>query len=333
MTKLSRLAVYAWGVLIYNLMVILWGAFVRATGSGAGCGSHWPLCNGEAVPRIAQIETIIEFTHRLSSGLALILVIGLFVWVFRAWPKGHITRRAASFALLFIFTEALVGAGLVLFEWVAYNISLARAVVMALHLVNTFLLLGALTLTAWWVSGGRPVRLRGQGIIGWSLALGFGGMLILGASGGVTALGDTLFPANSLAEGLQQDFSPTAHFLVRLRLLHPLIAVSVGILVILAGTICNYRRPNPVTKRFARVLTVLYLIQLVAGALNVALLAPIWLQLMHLLLADLIWITLVLLASSALAQPVPVEVGESLDYSQKGTVWQTTPNLGRPSRE
>ncbi len=42
---------YAWGVLLWNVLVALWGAYVRATGSGAGCGSHWPTCNGEILPR------------------------------------------------------------------------------------------------------------------------------------------------------------------------------------------------------------------------------------------------------------------------------------------
>jgi heme A synthase len=193
--KLNRFAGYAWGVLVYNLLVIMWGAYVRATGSGAGCGNHWPLCQGEVVPRPQQIETMIEFSHRLSSGLALLVVIVLFIWAFRAYPKGHPVRLGGSLSLFFIITEALVGAGLVLFELVAYNTSLARAMVMALHLVNTFLLLGALTLTAWWGSGGRPLRLRGQGSLIWLLAIGLVGMLILGASGGVTALGDTLYPA------------------------------------------------------------------------------------------------------------------------------------------
>jgi heme A synthase len=330
--KLSRLAIYAWGVLIFNLVVILWGAYVRASGSGAGCGSHWPLCNGEAFPRTPQIATMIEFTHRLSSGLALILIIGLFGWVFRAYARGHITRRAASFSLLFIFTEALVGAGLVLFELVAHNTSIARAVVIALHLMNTFLLLGALALTAWWISGGRPVRLKGQGLIGWVLGIGLVSMLVLGASGGVTALGDTLFPARSLAEGLQQDFSPTAHILVRLRLFHPLIAVSVGIYLIIAGAVSTRLRPGAVTKRLARLLTVLYLVQLGAGALNVALQAPIWLQLVHLLLSDLIWITLVLLVSTALARPVPIQSEETISPGQDKQVLPESPTLAGTSR-
>jgi heme A synthase len=304
MFKLNRFAVYAWGVLGYNLAVILWGAYVRATGSGAGCGSHWPLCNGEVLPQSPQLETIIEFTHRLSSGLALLLVIGLLVWAFRAYPKGHTVRLGAGGSMFFIITEALVGAGLVLFELVAYDTSTARAVAIAVHLINTFLLLGALTLTAWWASGGQPLKLKGQGAMGWLLGLGLISMLILGSSGAITALGDTLFPMESLRGGLQADFSPAAHFLIRLRLFHPLIAVGVGVYLFLAATFCNLQRPNPLTRRLTNILIVLYLAQLSAGALNVVLLAPLWLQLVHLFFSDLIWITLILLTASTLVEPV-----------------------------
>ncbi len=332
--KLNRFAGYVWAVLVYNLAVILWGAYVRATGSGAGCGSHWPLCNGEILPRTDQVETMIEFSHRLTSGLALLLVIGLVIWAFRAYPKGHQVRLGAGLSMFFMITEALVGAGLVLFELVADNSSMARAVVMALHLMNTFLLLGSLTLTAWWASGGRPIRLKGQGRIGWLLAIAFVSMLILGASGGVTALGDTLFPARSLAEGLQQKFSPTAHILIRLRLFHPLIAVSVGIYLILAAAICNLLRPARLTKRLARLLVILYLVQLGAGGLNVLLLAPIWMQLLHLFLSDVIWITLVLLASSVLAQPAPVETGGPLVQEKEQTgLPGRTPQLQRAAKK
>jgi heme A synthase len=61
-------------------------------------------------------------------------------------------------------------------------------------------------------------------------------------------------------------------------------------------------RPTPDTIRFSRALIALFLVQLATGALNVFLLAPIWLQLVHLFLADLVWITCVLLAAAALAQ-------------------------------
>lgn len=298
--KLSRFAIYAWAVLAYNLLVILWGAYVRATGSGAGCGSHWPLCNGEVVPRSPQAETLIEFTHRLSSGLAFLLVVGLLVWAFRTFPRGHIVRWAAGLSMLFMIAEALIGAGLVIFQLVAYNDSIARALSIAAHLVNTFLLLTGLTLSARWAAGGEPVRLRRQGVFGWLLGLGFIAMLVLGVSGALTALGDTLFPAGSLAEGLKQDFSPTAHFLIRLRLLHPVIAVSVTLFLILVATLCRLSRPGPASSAFSQALTLLLLLQLGAGVINVALLAPVWMQLVHLFLADLIWVVLVLLAASVL---------------------------------
>lgn len=300
--RLDKFAKYAWGVLAYNLAVILWGAYVRATGSGAGCGSHWPLCNGEVLPRAPQIETIIEFTHRLTSGVALLLVIGLIIWAFRLYPKGHPVRFGTGLSLFFIITESLLGAGLVLFKLVDQDTSTTRAVAGALHLVNTFLLVGALALTAWWASGGRPVQLGNQRILQVITGIALAAMLLLGASGAVTALGDTLFPATSLSEGLQQKFSPTAHFLVRLRLFHPIIAVAVGAYIIIVMGVINARQPNPLTRRLSRVFTVLYGAQLVAGAVNVVLLAPIWLQLAHLLVSDVLWILLVLFAASAFAQ-------------------------------
>lgn len=300
--KLNRFAKYAWGVLTYNLAVILWGTYVRATGSGAGCGSHWPLCNGEVIPRTPQVATMIEFAHRISSGLALLLVVGLIIWAFRLYPTSHPVRLSAGLSMVFMISEALVGAGLVLFKLVAQDTSTARTMVITIHLMNTFLLLAALTLTAWWASGGRPVQLKGQGWLGLALGLGFLAMLILGASGAVTALGDTLFPASSLAEGLQQKFSPTAHFLVRLRLFHPLIAIAVGVYVVIVIGLFNARRPDPLARQIGRIFTILYFVQLGAGAFNVLLLAPIWIQLWHLLMSDALWIMWVLFATATLAQ-------------------------------
>mgnify|MGYP001036700007 CR=1 FL=1 len=316
--KVRRFAAYTWALLAYNLVVILWGAFVRATGSGAGCGAHWPTCNGEVIPRAPQVETMIEFTHRLSSGLVLLLVIGLVVWAYRAFPKGDPVRWGALFSLIFTITEALVGAGLVLFELVADNDSMARAWSMAIHLINTFLLLGAVTLTAWWASGGAQLRLRNQGAVGRVLLGGFLGMLLLGVSGAITALGDTLFPAGSLAEGLRQDFSPTAHILIQLRIWHPVIAVAVGFYLFFAARFVAQQRHTVLTRRFAWGVMALFGIQLIAGVVNLALLAPVWMQLVHLLLADLVWITLVLLSAAALAQPLPQT--SPLEVARPGTV-------------
>jgi heme A synthase len=302
---------YAWIVLGYLILVILWGAFVRATGSGAGCGSHWPLCNGVVVPRAPRTETIIEFTHRLSSALSGLLVIALLVWAFRLYPKGHLVRRGAVLSLVFILTEGLLGAGLVLFEWVADNASVARAISMGAHLINTFLLLAAVTLTAWWAgaatrAGENPVLyLRGQGRVGWLIAGGLFALVILGVSGAVTALGDTLFPSGSLSEGIAQDFMPTAHFLVRLRIYHPILAVLTGIYLVWAGRAIAAARPGIGALAFSRLITILVAIQLVAGFVNVLLNVPVWMQLVHLLLADLLWIAAVLLGAAALSRPAP----------------------------
>lgn len=302
--KRTRFATYAWVVLAYNLAVIVWGAFVRASVSGNGCGSHWPLCNGEFIPTAPQLKTLIEFSHRLTSGLSVVLLVGLAVWAWRAYPRGHRVRRAALLSVVFIFTEALVGAGLVLFELVAENASTARALFMSVHLLNTFVLLAMLALTAWWATDGPPVRLTGQGIVPHLCALGLLGLLVLAVSGAITALGDTLFPARTLSAGMQQDFSPTAHFLLRLRVLHPALALAVGCYVVLtASYISNFLRPTARVKRLSALLITVFLLQLGAGLLNLYLLAPVWLQLTHLLLADLLWLALVLTTAAALAVP------------------------------
>ncbi len=300
----KRFSTYAWAVLAYNVVVILWGAYVRATGSGAGCGSHWPLCDGVVLPRAPRTETLVELSHRLSSGLALLLVGVLFVWAFRIYPKNSRVRRGAAFSMLFVITEALVGAGLVLFELVADNTSMTRAFSTSVHLVNTFLLLAALTLTTWWASGGPTVRLRGQGVRLWALGLALLALLILGMTGAITALGDTLFPPASLAEGLRQDLDPTANFMIRLRAVHPVVAIATAFYLFLIVGLPEIIGDHPDTKRYARWLVALFVVQLVAGVINVVLLAPIWMQMLHLLLADLSWIVLVLLAASALGERV-----------------------------
>lgn len=312
----KRFSTYAWGVLAFNVGVILWGAYVRATGSGAGCGNRWPLCDGVVVPRSPQVATLIEFSHRASSGLALLLVIGLFVWAFRAYPEGHPVRRGAAFSLVLIITEALLGAGLVLFGLVAENSSLTRAFATAIHLVNTFLLLGALTLTAWWAWGGPAVRFKGQGVRLWAFGLGCVFLLALGMTGAVTALGDTLFPPASLAEGLRQDLDPAANFMIRLRVIHPLVAVGTAFYLILIAGLPEVVGDHPDSERIARVLVGLFVVQLIAGVMNVVLLAPVWMQMLHLLLADLAWIALVLLAASAMREREPQRVDETITVPQ-----------------
>ena len=261
----------AWFTLGITIFVILWGAFVRATGSGAGCGSHWPTCNGEVIPRAELSETLIEFTHRLTSGIAFLMVLGLLIWAFRRYEKGHLVRKAAAFSMFFMVTEAAIGAGLVLFELVADNDSMARAVVLALHLINTFLLLAAMTLMAWWSSAEKPLPTEQPSNTQMVRWLGFGlfGLVILGASGAVTALGDTIFPAESLAEGLAEDLSPTAHILIRLRIWHPALALIVGLYLMWCANGVLRETQHPQVRTLARLLWGLVALQLALGLINV----------------------------------------------------------------
>ena len=296
---------FAWLVLAYNVAVIVWGAYVRATGSGAGCGSHWPLCNGVMIPRAAETATLIEFSHRLTSGIALLAVAALLVAVWRARPPAHPARRAAAFSLIFILMEAAIGAGLVLFELVADNASMARALFMAAHLVNTFVLLAFLTLTVHWLAGETSGATR-SALPPVMLGIALTGLLLSGMSGAVAALGDTLYPSPSLTSAISADLSATSHILIRLRVLHPAIAIATAVLLIITapktGVQCGRRRTGSVVAALAAV-------QLMAGFANIALLAPVWMQLMHLLLADALWIACVLLAAPALA----AEGGEVFD--------------------
>ena len=292
---------YAWGVLLYNLAVILWGAFVRATGSGAGCGSHWPTCNGEVIPRAETIETAIELTHRATSGVAFLLVVGLVVAAFRSRPKGHPARTAAALSMVLMVSEAAVGAGLVLLEYVAEDRSAARAWWVTAHLINTFMLVACMTITA--RKADPDATPFGSRRLGWWVVAAAAATLAVATTGAVTALGDTLFPAASLAEGVAADFSESAHFLVRLRVYHPLFALAAGGFVTAVAVGVGVRVRGG--RMLALALVALFVLQIAGGLLNLVLLAPTWMQMIHLLLADLVWITLTLLGVEVFAAAQP----------------------------
>jgi heme A synthase len=284
-----RFSQVAWGVLAYNMLVVLWGAFVRATGSGAGCGNRWPLCNGGIVPRAPRMETVIEFTHRATSGLALLGVAALCLWAFRLFPRGHRARSCAALSVVFLFAEALLGAGLVLLQYVEHNASAGRAAYLSAHLVNTQILLAMLTLTAWFGSDSPSRAWHGAPKL---LLAALPTAIVVAVSGAIAALGDTLFPAASVAAGMRQEFSQTAGALLRLRAVHPLVAV-VGGVVLLAAAVAAMRSQHAPAVRMGNILAALVFAQLAAGVLNIALLAPVWMQILHLLVADLLWVALV----------------------------------------
>ncbi|MEM1093894.1 MAG: COX15/CtaA family protein [Bacteroidota bacterium] len=292
-----RFAWFSLVTLVYTVGVVLWGAFVRATGSGAGCGDHWPLCNGEVIPREASMQTLIEYSHRLTSGVAMLLVLAMVIWAVRAYPKRHRTRRGAFWVGVFMLLEAAIGAGLVLFEYVAFNVSIARAYWMAAHLLNTFILLGIMTLTTWWAFGKPGFRLRPWEPTGVWLSVSIVGTLLVGVSGAIAALGDTL----TITGGISPEESVIVATLIGLRVYHPLMAVITGVIICIAAYRVYSRSAVPLARSLARVLTSLFLVQLALGYINILLMAPVWMQITHLLVSDIIWILLLITTAAVLA--------------------------------
>jgi heme A synthase len=297
----SRFSKFAWLTLGFNVLVILWGAIVRLTGSGAGCGSHWPDCNGQLLPLQGSAKTLVEFTHRSTSGLALLLVVALVVWSFRAFAKGHPVRKSSSASLIFILISALVGAWIVKANLVEGDKSVARAVTLSLHFVNTMMLLASLTLTARLGAAERSGGLRGSGMVGVAIVVGALLAIAAGSSGAITALGDTLFPPTSSVDVIQSGLSGTAHFLQRLRILHPILALAAGFYLLFLSALLSDLRPDGAVRSRFKWVVGLVVAQIALGIANVFLKAPMSLAILHLLVADLIWVAFVLAAASALA--------------------------------
>ncbi len=304
----DALANAAWVFVLYLIGVIMFGAWVRITHSGAGCGSHWPTCHGEVIPLAPSTETLIEYTHRLTSGLCGIFGLVLLVW---AWLKHRASRVFVGIAvtMVFIVFEALIGAGIVLKELVADNDSAARAIIISIHLVNTLMLTGAASLTAWWAGGhALPSWRATKSTAKWLLPLALVGLAITSMAGAVTALGDTLFPVDptvgvgaGLVAHVREDVSAANHFLVRLRVAHPVIAVVVSAgLVWIANIVRTRRDATRATKSWSWIVMALVGAEVGFGLLNIVLHAPGWLQLGHLMLAQLLWIATLLMGASML---------------------------------
>lgn len=293
-TAQRRFGVFAWAVLAYNIPVIVWGAYVRVSFSGDGCGANWPFCNGQVIPQHMAAPMAIEFTHRVMTSLDAIMIIALVAWTFLSFPRKHAVRTYTVWTLIFLLVEALLGAGLVLFRKVAHDQSAGRIWYLSGHLVNTMLLLGASTLTAW-VSTTKSENFR-LTTIRRAAIFALAVTMVVSITGVIAALGDTLFPVRSLAAGVRQDFASASGSLLRLRMLHPLIAVF--------GAICLFWIANRISRlsgsirlrRSAKIVIYLTICQIVVGIANIGLLAPVWMQLFHLFMADLVWISVVIMA-------------------------------------
>lgn len=301
--KISKFAKFAWFALAYNVVVILWGVFLRASKSGDGCGQHWLTCHGEVIPSAPEMKTVIEFSHRATSGLAFVVVLALLIWTFRKFPKGSILRKTAVGAFIFIVTEALVGAGLVLTGNTAEALTAARPFWMIGHLTNTFILLAFLSLTAWFASGGKVPQIRGAGKPLILIALGFAGIFFVGMTGSIAALSNMLFPSESIAAGIREDLSSGSNILLRLRIFHPFSSIAVGIfLIFLSGWLRKISENHAPVVRWSNILSLLVILQLAFGAVTLLTGAPIVMQVIHLFLADAVWVSYLLLSVVFLAR-------------------------------
>lgn len=328
----NRFGSYAWFFVAYLIVVILFGAWVRITHSGAGCGSHWPTCNGEIIPPAPSVETMIEYTHRLTSGLCGILGLVLVFWAWRRYGASHVVFRGAAATVVFLMIEAGIGAGIVLRELVADNDSVIRALAVSVHLTNTLLLTGCAAFTAWKAGGGE----RGSTPLARSSAACAVGLLMLilvSMAGAVTALGDTLFPIEpafgpGMFDKVSADLSAANHFLVRLRALHPLLAVAGS------GYVLWLFWPGR-GRRWSRLVLLAIAAELLIGVVNIALAAPGWMQLIHLAAAHGVWIAALLGTLEALpagktigiarGAPLPTQASglESRESAEsgRGAVW------------
>ena len=262
---------------------------------GDGCGSNWPTCHGEVIPQAPSTATLVEFTHRLTSGLCgrfRLRAPRLVVDALRSRPP---VTRLVALTLLFIVFEGAIGAGLVLGELVADDASVARAVVIALHLSNTLALTAFAALAAW--RAGRPTPAKFLPRRRLAFWVGLALVVLTAMTGAVTALGDTLFPKNvvlgpSILAEVRDDLSASSHFLVRLRLLHPVVAI------VAAGYLIWLLAREAGGNRWARAAMHLVAVEVVIGFFNIGLAAPGWLQIVHLLVAQGLWATLILTCAS-----------------------------------
>jgi len=295
---------FAWAALGYNIVVILWGVFLRASHSGDGCGQHWLTCQGEVVPSAPELKTIIEYSHRITTAIAGLIVLAFVIWAVRRFGLRHRITIGSLGALFFIIVEALIGRGLVLTGNTAGNWTPMRPYWTAGHLINTFLLLACLALTAWFASTDRKASFRVPARIWLLLAVGVAAILLVGISGSMAALTNMLFPSASLSEGLAKDFDASSHYLLRLRISHPLLSVlSAVYLIFLAGWLRRWRPLDMMVVRWSNAVTLFLLFQLIFGAATLLMLAPIVMQVGHLFLADAVWISFVLMAASVLSVP------------------------------
>jgi heme A synthase len=303
----------AWIVFVFTMFVVIWGGFTSASGSGDGCGTSWPLCGQLVAEGGPSRYTLIEFFHRITSGLSLLGVVGLFVLARQRYPVGHPVRTGSGWSLFFMITESLLGAGLVIFAWTNMNLSLARALVQPVHMFNTLLLMGAMGLTIWWAAGNPRISLRSHPALTLMILLSLAGFILISSFGTFASLAGHIFPSESFLDGVRSDFSRDSHYLIRLRIWHPILATLIGFWLVWFSRYINQHYPDPRNETVTLALLAVYGVQYALGFLNAFLLSPIWLQMVHLLLAHAVWLLVMwagvnALRTSQAATPEPVAI-------------------------
>ena len=273
---------YAKAGLLLSIASILAGAFVRATGSGDGCGATWPTCKGKIIPALSDTSELIEFSHRSVSGVLLVVTLIIFAKT-RKFQKDSLVRIVTNYLTFFVIFEALIGAVIVIFEWVGLNSSLPRIIAVPIHLVNTFGLLGSYAILYKILQDDLQ---NIKNMFNKNFLLISSLFLLSGATGSITALADVLFPSASFVEGFLADFDRTSEVLTRLRILHPIISSILSIVLYVYAT--GIRKKYNVG---VKPLQILILIAVFLGAINVLSNIVLPLSILHLAIADFLWIS------------------------------------------
>jgi len=275
---INKLSLYG---LVVSVFSIIAGAIVRATGSGDGCGASWPTCNGEIIPELDTPSELIEFSHRSVSGVLLIITLIIFVKSFKD-EVPTLQKKIIWSLTFFVLLEALIGAVIVIYEWVGMNSSAPRIIAVPLHLVNTFGLLGAYTLL-FHLTRNSKTTLNNFFDRGFKIGLFL--FLLSGATGSIAALADVVFPSESFITGLAEDFDTNSEVLTRLRILHPIVASALSLYL--------YSEANRLQNEYQVItknIKLLILLGVLLGVSNVISNIILPLSILHLLMADLLWI-------------------------------------------
>ena len=277
-----KLNSYAKLGLFLSIVSILAGAFVRATGSGDGCGATWPTCKGRIIPALTDTSELIEFSHRSVSGLLLIVTLIIFSKT-RKLQRDSLVKSVTNYLTFFVIFEAIIGAIIVLFEWVGLNSSLPRIIAVPIHLVNTFGLLGSYAILYKILEDDLQEI---KSIFNKNFILISTLFLLSGATGSIAALADVLFPSASFVEGFLADFDKTSEVLTRLRILHPIISSTLAVVLYVYSTRIN--------KKFGinvKLLKTFVIVAVFLGVLNVLSNIVLPLSILHLAIADFLWIS------------------------------------------